>query len=283
MNVSVVIPTHNRPDRTRRAIESVLTQTRMPGEVIVVDDASDPPFEFVSSAANRHLVRIVRLESNRGASGARQVGVDTASGTHIALLDSDDTWTATKLEAQLAAVQSTHDADRLVLACAWEVVDPDSGEVIETRTPVPTERLIDLCSGCWYAPGSTALIPRELLASVGGYDTGLRRLEDLDLFIKLGLAGGRLGVVPSIGARIERGRNAQVHDVAPAVEILRQRYLGEPSPLNRSEQRRLGAWLDLELAASHYFARRWAQVAWHLARSWIRVPRRTLQLRRWWS
>lgn len=281
--ISVVIPTHNRPLRTLRAIESVLGQSYPPIEVIVVDDASDVPLELPADLAGREIVQVTRLSTNRGASGARQAGIEAASAELIAFLDSDDEWLPGKLEGQVAAMGRSLDPHRMVVSCGWEVVDPESGLVTDSRFPRPSSQLEDFCSGCWHAPGSTALVSRQLLAEVGGLDTQLRRLEDLDLFLKLGLAGAHLEVAPVVGARIERGRNASSQDVEPAVDLLRQRYLSPESPLNRRERRRLASWLDVELAVSSYFGKRWFGAANHLTRSWIRVPRTQVQLNRWWG
>ena len=282
LTISVVIPTHDRPEKTLRAVRSVLAQRYRPFEVIVVDDASDTPVDIPADLPGSELVRTVRLAANLGAAGARQAGIDLASGDYIAFLDSDDEWTPQKLEAQVDAIERQPASRLTVMSCGWTVVD-EFGSELKTRMPRPAEGLGDFCSGCWHAPGSTALIPRALLLEVGGIDTGLRRLEDLDLFIKLALAGARLEVAPVLGARIERGRNANVRAVAPAVKALRDRYLSASSPLDRREQRRLKAWLHVEMSASSYFDRRWLAAVTHLIQSGLTVPRTHLQLQEWWT
>src|SRR2546423_12351156 len=98
LKVSVVIPCKDRPERLLRALASVRGQTILPDEVIVVDDGSEPP--LVHDSDEKIPVKLIR-QNNRGPSAARNRGVQEASGDWIALLDSDDTWLADKLETQL--------------------------------------------------------------------------------------------------------------------------------------------------------------------------------------
>src|SRR3954447_7913109 len=86
--VSVVIPVHNRADSLRTAVASVLAQTREPDEIVIVDDASTEPVTAETAGSNDGRIRIIRLDDNRGASGARMVGIEAARGDLIAFLDS---------------------------------------------------------------------------------------------------------------------------------------------------------------------------------------------------
>lgn len=101
--VSVVIPTICRPS-LRVAVESALRQTSPPLEVIVVQDADGEP-DLPDSPA----VRVVRTTGRVGASLAKHVGIEAATGTVIALLDDDDVWRPDKLERQLAAAPPGHE------------------------------------------------------------------------------------------------------------------------------------------------------------------------------
>ena len=101
--VSVVIPAHNSELTIRRTLESVLNQTELPLEIIVVDDCStDSTTEIVSELTNKpnSLIRLKRLTSNVGPSQARNSGWDEATSEFVAFLDSDDSWHPRKLEIQ---------------------------------------------------------------------------------------------------------------------------------------------------------------------------------------
>lgn len=104
--ISVVIPTHNRGDRIKDAIESVLNQTERDLEVLVVDDGStDNTREIVASIPDPR-VKYARQEK-AGACQARNRGVALSKGELIAFHDSDDLWRPEKLSLQLQCLEQT--------------------------------------------------------------------------------------------------------------------------------------------------------------------------------
>ena len=108
--VSVVIPTIGRTS-LRTAVESALTQTSPPMEVIVVLDRDcDPDLPESDS------IRVLRTSGGVGPSHAKQIGVESAKGNVIALLDDDDVWYPDKLEKQLAAAPV---GDEWIVSCRY--------------------------------------------------------------------------------------------------------------------------------------------------------------------
>jgi len=104
--VSVVIPTYNRAYCLPETIGSVLAQTHPHLEILVVDDGSTDDTEQVLSRRFPAEPRLRYVKQpNRGVSAARNLGMSTARGDFIALLDSDDAWQPWKLEAQLACLR----------------------------------------------------------------------------------------------------------------------------------------------------------------------------------
>jgi glycosyltransferase involved in cell wall biosynthesis len=108
--VSVVIPCYCCADVLERAVYSVLQQSSLPEELILVDDAS-PDGMLTRGCISRlqyelgktHGVNIVPvfLEVNQGPGGARNAGWDRATGKYVAFLDSDDSWHKDKLSIQV--------------------------------------------------------------------------------------------------------------------------------------------------------------------------------------
>ncbi len=101
--VSVIIPTFNRAELLPRAIESVIAQTHDDWEIVVVDDGSTDDTRAVVGDYARRIGDRFRsvLQENRGASAARNRGIEASRGSFIAFLDSDDEFIPTKLERQL--------------------------------------------------------------------------------------------------------------------------------------------------------------------------------------
>ena len=101
--VSVVMPVYNSEKYIKESIESVLGQTYINYELIIVNDASTDSsmkiVEELSKTSNK--IRIVHLLYNQGVSAARNIGIKNAVGEYIAFIDSDDIWLENKLEEQL--------------------------------------------------------------------------------------------------------------------------------------------------------------------------------------
>jgi glycosyltransferase involved in cell wall biosynthesis len=109
MEYTVIIPTHNRPDLVVRAIRSVYSQTCPPHQVIVVDDASQPPLVLPADLAGGRT-RLIRNERSTGGAAARNTGLREAATEIVAFLDDDDEWLPEKMEIQLAWLRDHPDA-----------------------------------------------------------------------------------------------------------------------------------------------------------------------------
>ncbi len=102
--LSVVIPCYGRPEALRRAVDSVRTAVPDRAEIIVVDDASPVPLAKALGPSNASsiAIRVIRLKTNGGPQTARNMGIRRAKFSHIAFLDSDDTFHPEKLDIVLA-------------------------------------------------------------------------------------------------------------------------------------------------------------------------------------
>jgi glycosyltransferase involved in cell wall biosynthesis len=110
--VSVVIPCFRCGLTIERALRSVLQQSQVPAEVILVDDASgDDTWAILTALEEKHpgLVKLVQMDKNQGAGSARNAGWATASQPFIAFLDADDAWHPEKIEIQYAYMKANPD------------------------------------------------------------------------------------------------------------------------------------------------------------------------------
>lgn len=98
--VSVVIPVKDRQIELERAIGSILTQTYIVDEIIVVDDGSEAPIVL-----NDKKIKVLRNDVSRGGAKARNQGADIATGYYIAFLDSDDEWLPTHLSSKIELIE----------------------------------------------------------------------------------------------------------------------------------------------------------------------------------
>lgn len=137
--VSTIIPCFNGEAFLKDALESVVRQGDLIGEVIIVDDGSSNPVSNPSQL-NNDVLKIIRQE-NKGQGSALNRGIAESSLPFIAILDHDDIWQEDKTRRQLKLIQE-HDADAVI----GEVVNFRSlkGEVIESRN-LGTARVFGAC------------------------------------------------------------------------------------------------------------------------------------------
>ena len=105
--VSIITPAYNAADYITEAIESVLAQTYLNWEMLLVNDCSkDNTAEIVQSyAVKDKRIKLINLKQNSGAALARNAAIQNAKGRYIAFLDSDDLWKKEKLQKQIEFMQ----------------------------------------------------------------------------------------------------------------------------------------------------------------------------------
>jgi len=180
-SVSVVVPVFNRRDFLQRSLSSVLGQSRLANEVIVVDDGStDGSGVFVREQFPQ--VKVIRQE-NLGVSAARNAGIRAAQSQWVAFLDSDDEWLPGKLEVQLAALK----AESEFRFCHGEDVWVRRGVRVNAPKHYAKPRgwcFQDCLERCVVSP-SASLIHREVFDAVGLFDESLPACEDYDLWLRI--------------------------------------------------------------------------------------------------
>lgn len=106
MLVSVIMPTFNQAAFIQQAIESVLAQSYVELELVIIDNFSDDNTLEIASAFKDARIKIVRFDNKGVIASARNYGVKQSSGEVIAFLDSDDIWTPEFLSEQISALGS---------------------------------------------------------------------------------------------------------------------------------------------------------------------------------
>ncbi len=192
---TVVIPLYNGGRTIGEAIRSVLQQTLMPDEILVVDDGStDEGPAIVRDLAERHPVTLL-TQANAGVSSARNLGINRAHGDLIAFLDQDDIWYPSHL-AELIKPFQQHQPN----PPGWtygnvDQIDPDgrlvASSVLTTfqQGAHPKRTIADCLRHDVLVRPSAALVSKAALLAIGGFDTGLSGYEDDDLFRRLIEAG----------------------------------------------------------------------------------------------
>jgi glycosyltransferase involved in cell wall biosynthesis len=181
MQISVIIPTHNRASTLARALDSVLAQTLQPREIIVVDDGSEDDTATLLARdypACRHL-----HQPNQGVSSARNLGIAHVKGDWIALLDSDDAWLPEKLALQAKAL----DENPGLRICHTEEIWIRNGIRVNPMRKHTKQggRIFQRCLPLCVISPSSVLLHQSLFAEYGDFDTSLPACEDYDLWLRL--------------------------------------------------------------------------------------------------
>ena len=180
-SISVVIPTLDRRYTLPRTLDSVLNQTLLPDEIIVVDNGST---DGTSSMLKTNYPDVICLhEAKRGVSAARNKGILFASGVWTALLDSDDTWHPSKLEKQMK-VNRNNPGHRLIHTDEhWYKCGERVNQLIKHKKR-GGYIFKDCLKLCCISP-SSALIEKSLFQKIGQFDEDLPVCEDYDLWLRV--------------------------------------------------------------------------------------------------
>jgi glycosyltransferase involved in cell wall biosynthesis len=181
LDVTVVVPTHNRRRYLTTTLSTVLAQRGVTFEVVVVDDGSSDDTAAFLARANDPRVRVLRHAVPLGVARSRNHGVDQARGRYVAFLDDDDLWAPEKLARQLAA------AEGLPWALSNTVV-VDNGLNVLSAGPLADAAAIARALP-WRnsvpAGSSNVLADTAAVRRLGGFDEKLRHFADWDLWIRL--------------------------------------------------------------------------------------------------
>lgn len=182
--VSAVVTAYNCVQYIGEALESVLSQTRPPDEIVVVDDGSRDGTPDVVANFPQNRIRLI-VQENRGPGAARNRGIMETSGEFLAFLDGDDIWLADKTALQLAYLQS-HPHVALVSGDEWLWdIETDErwlgGLRLKPYHNLSREILIHNLVG----NPSMVMLRRSILQRVGLFDTTLPWGQDWELWIRI--------------------------------------------------------------------------------------------------
>jgi len=202
--IAVVIPAYNAESYICEALDSVIGQSRLPEQIIVVDDGSiDHTSARVLSWQRENFPGLIlRRQSNRGVSAARNAGLRHAKADLIAFLDSDDRFLPHHLE-QLEIGFKRHPE---LLLCFGDALSFDAQQIINTSFLGSRIESVEyheekdglrLIKGSAYVsllPGtyvllSASLVSKKALERIGAFDEAIKSSEDRHLFLRLSVIG----------------------------------------------------------------------------------------------
>ncbi|QOP43213.1 glycosyltransferase family 2 protein [Sulfurimonas sediminis] len=232
MNISVIIPTYNRYKLLKRAIQSILLQTYLPKEIIVIDDGSTD----ATCNIQKDFPNIIYLyQKNRGVSAARNRGIEIAQSDWIAFLDSDDEFYPQKLQKQVDFHKENPDILMSYTQEQW-VRNGVVVKIPKKYRKIGKDAFIENLSYCNIAP-SSVMLHKSLLETVGLFDEHLEVCEDYDLWLRI-TCKHKIGLINEKLIRKYAGHDAQL-GFRKNMDVYRIKALKKLLLTCKSEEKRL--------------------------------------------
>ncbi len=209
--ISVIIPTCDRPPEfLKQAIDSVLSQSLAPSEIIVVDNGT----RDADPTAIPEGVTLYRLPPRVGPSRARNFGAAMAKSSYLAFLDDDDWWDKNFINEAWNILQSEG------VNCVYGRKDISRNGCVEPYKCLSPETL-NIPTLLRRNPGTggqNLLITKKLFWEVGGFDVKLRTSEDRSLALEILLIGNKIAIAPEAVLVMRnhdgvRARQAKIHQL----------------------------------------------------------------------
>ena len=285
IRISVVIPLYNKKRTISRAIESVLAQTKLPDEVIVIDDGSSDGSGEVVEGIRNHRLKLVKQE-NRGVSAARNRGVALSKGNFIAFLDADDVWKPIFLEIMHDLIKRFPKAGAYLTN--YEVVNYLGARQVLHNNILADGGYAGLINffkvgfgGCVTA--SSIVLQKKIFLEVGGFPEEEHMFEDYDVWVRVAL---RYPIAWSREISCTIFQNADNHawsrvtlDKEPKfLETVRNAIqMGLVTPELARDMEEYAAYFHI-VAARHFLL----QGKREMARTMLAFARDTIDHKKWW-
>ena len=188
--ISIVIPTYNHARFLGRALKSVIDQTYVNWEVIVIDNHSSDNTDEVMETFIDRRIRYLKIYNNGVIAASRNEGIRAAHGEWIAFLDSDDWWTKNKLEVCISKISRNVD----FIYHAHEYVSKSKSffkkKIIRGRQlkkPILNDLLISTITKGTQVSNSSVIVRKNILIKIGGLNENkiLVGSDDYDTWLKI--------------------------------------------------------------------------------------------------
>ncbi|WP_158093719.1 glycosyltransferase [Erythrobacter sanguineus] len=240
--VSIIMPTRNRADKIRSAIQSALCQTHENFEIIVIDDGSTDNTRQVIASITDPRLRYIHNDGPHGVSRARNLGLDTSTGDWVFFLDSDNTWMPEMVETMLKFAE----ANTLSAGyCAANIIDDLGQRKSVLYADFDFESLIRqnfIDMNCFFMRRDGDFLKFR-------FDESLYRLVDWDFILRIS-ARTRIVGLPYLGVRYYDGRaqrisnseykqNTEFQNVVNKIRVNARQAIIEELPIEDSSSKRI--------------------------------------------
>lgn len=181
--MTVIMPVYNRGNLLSKSVESVLNQSFLDFELLLIDDCStDNTWEIINSYKDPR-VKVFKLPFNSGAAAARNLGITKSSGNFVSFLDSDDTFEENFLKISLETLQKT--ANNVGFMWTGRNIINKKGAHQQTWKPTGTSSYLVFLKDIRIGTGAGITLKREVFDKCGKFNEDLPAAEDTEFFFRI--------------------------------------------------------------------------------------------------
>ncbi|MBC7494212.1 MAG: glycosyltransferase family 2 protein [Flavobacterium sp.] len=185
---SIIVPLYNKKKYIAKTIQSVLNQTFINFELVIVNDGSDDKSELEVLKFNDSRIYLYQ-QNNKGVATARNVGIKNAKGNYICFLDADDIWKPDFLQTFKKYIDLV--PDQKVFSCQFEIETARTTFVPKYSIKKTNDfEIVNFFKASFKESvlwTSSAAFEKSVFDDVGTFDQNLQNSEDTDLWIRIGL------------------------------------------------------------------------------------------------
>ncbi len=194
--ITVLMSVYNGGQYLKGAIESVLNQTFVDFEFLIIDDASGDQSVKIIESYKDARIRLIKNEKNLGQTSSLNKGLSLAKGRYIARIDADDLAFSFWLEKSLALLQKQ--PLTAVVGCKAVVIDGENKVQKTLRTPCCYEQMVLRSLTATPINHVGAVYKTDVISSVGGYQQEFKIAADFELWSNLIRRGIRLAAIDEV-------------------------------------------------------------------------------------
>lgn len=185
---SVIIPLFNKEKFIEATLKSVLNQSFIDFEILIIDDGSTDNSAPIIKGFDDARIRYF-YKKNAGVSSARNDGIEKAQSTYISFIDADDYWYPNFLEEMFKNIQSYSEqkvfsaaieieTSKKVIPARYSIVKTGDSEIVDYFTASSKETVI--CTSC-------AVFHKSIFEKIGTFDIEVKSGQDTDMWIRIGM------------------------------------------------------------------------------------------------
>lgn len=252
--ISVIIPTFNRPAKLARALNSCVTQTMAPYEVLVVDNGENPQTKpIVDSLIEKTDLNIRYLRSEKFAHrAALGTGIDAATGDWLTLLDDDDFLVPERIANDTQLLQDIHDRVNLIIQ-DFIRVDYQNNLIWEHAMANKTLGLYQALTIHDFPPQAAVTFRTDSIQAHHCFHLKDGWMTEFDLYANLRphgdiLRSGHVGYIMDDTRTSGRVTGSDINKHIQAVELHRERFRDKRTHLSDQQSQRVDHELDQQQA-----------------------------------